>query len=243
MKDEIRRISAWFKPVYDELQTYIITLICALLLTTHLNIRTMFARVHAMDLLALIPIACLALFGGALSLFNVLIRRPKQSWEKTAMAGIAMGANGTAGLVGGMEVLPRGFTPAAIIPLWNIVTGALLLYQMAFISSEELISDEDTTLRQVGIATGWLLGVFAVCEWLLKLSWPMTFSVSTAFASISANFFRGPQRLSRIEEAILLIVRETARRVGPLPRLQAGKEMKEALRQLGTRRVRRKVQR
>src|SRR5512146_1734140 len=117
MTDEIGKISAWFKPVCDELQTYIVTLICALLLMTHLDTRPTLARVHAMDLLALLPIACLALFGGALSLCNVLIRRPKQSWEKTAMAGLAMGANGTAGVVGGMELLPQGVTLAAIIPL------------------------------------------------------------------------------------------------------------------------------
>ncbi len=184
------KISAWFKPVYDELQTYIITLICALLLITHLNVRTAFVNVGAMDLLGLVPIICLGLFGGALSIFNVLIRRPKESWEKTAMAGLAMGANGTAGLVGGMEVLPRGLTLAAIIPLWNIVTGALLLYQLGIAPSEELISDEDATLRQVAVATGWLFGVFAVCEWYLELSWPMTFSMCTAFASISGHFFK-----------------------------------------------------
>ncbi len=191
MANEIRRISAWFKPVYDELQTYIITLSCVLLLMTHMDIRTVFVHVRAMDFLVMMPIAVLAIFGGALSLFNVLVRRPKQPWEKTAMAGLAMGANGTAGLVGGMEVLPRGFTLAAIIPLWNIVTGALLLRQIG-VASEDALTDEDATPKQVAVATGWLLGVFVICEWVLYLTWPMTFSVATAFASFSGHFFRGP---------------------------------------------------
>ncbi len=190
MENKTTRISAWFKPAYDELQTYVITLICILLLMTHLDIRTAFANVHKMDYLGIIPIAALATFGGLLSLFNVLVRRPKQSWEKTAMAGLAMGANGTAGVAGGMELLPQGFTLAAMIPLWNIVTGALLLHRMGFASEDDVISDEDATLKQVAVATGWLLGVFAICEWLLELTWPMTFSVSTAFASIAAHFTR-----------------------------------------------------
>ncbi len=137
----------------------------------------------------MIPIAAFAIFGGALSLFNVLARRPKEPWEKTAMAGLAMGANGTAGVAAGMEVLPRGFTLVAIIPLWNIVTGAQLLYQMGA-ASEDALTDEDATLKQVGVATGWLVGVFAICEWGLDLTWPMTFSVSTAFATIAAHFIR-----------------------------------------------------
>ncbi len=184
------KISAWFRPVYDELQTYIITLICILLLITHMNIRTAFANVHKMDYLGIIPIVALAIFGGLLSLFNVLVRRPKQSWEKTAMAGLAMGANGTAGVAGGMELLPNGVTFAAIIPFWNIVTGVLLLHRMGFASEDEVISDDDATLREVGVATGWLLGVFVVCEWLLELTWPMTFSMCTAFASIAGRFFK-----------------------------------------------------
>lgn len=184
------KILALLKPVYDELQTYILTLICAILLITHMDVRAVFGNAHKMDLFAIISMAGLAMLGGALSIFNVLIRRPKASWEKTAMATLAMGANGTAGLVGGMEVLPRGLTIAAIAPLWNIVTGALLLYQLGLVPSEELISDEDATLRQVAVATGWLLGVFAVCEWYLELTWPMTFSISVAFASISAHFFK-----------------------------------------------------
>lgn len=190
MANENRKISALFKPVYDELQTYIITLICVLLLITHMNIRTAFANVHKMDYLGIILIAGLAILGGLLSLFNVLVRRPKQSWEKTAMAALAMGANGTAGVAGGMELLPQGITLAAIIPLWNIVTGVLLLYQMGFASEDEVISDEDATLREVGVATGWLLGVFAICEWCLHLMWPMTFSIATAFASFSGHFFK-----------------------------------------------------
>ncbi len=190
MVNETRKISALFKPVYDELQTYIITLICFLLLITHMNVRTAFANVHAMDYLGIMVIAGLAILGGLLSLFNVLVRRPKQSWEKTAMAAVAMGANGTAGVAGGMELLPRGVTLAAVIPLWNIVTGVLLLYQMGFASEDEVISDEDATLKQVGVATGWLLGVFVVCEWCLELTWPMTFSMCTAFASIAGHVFR-----------------------------------------------------
>ncbi len=137
------------------------------------------------------PIAAMAIFGGALSLFNVLVRRPKEAWEKTAMAGLAVGANGTAGIAGGMEVLPQGFTLAAVIPLWNIVTGALLMYRMG-LASEDVLTDEDATLKQVGVATGCLLGLFAICDWYLDLTWPMTFSVATAYASISGRFFRGP---------------------------------------------------
>lgn len=191
MANENRKISPWFKPVYDELQTYILTLICVLLLITHMDIRTMFVNAGAMDVLGMIPIALFAIFGGALSLFNVLVRRPKESWEKTAMAGLAMGANGTAGLTGGMEQLPQGLTLAAIVPLWNIVTSALLLYQMG-IASEAVLTDEDATLKQVAVATGWLLGVFVICEWYWHLTWPMTFSVTTAFASVAGHFFRGP---------------------------------------------------
>lgn len=193
----IGKITAWFKPAYNELQTYIITLICILLLLTHLEIRPISVRLRAADILGMIPIATLAIGGGALSLFNVLVRRPKESWEKTAMVGLAMGANGTAGIAAGMEVLPRGFTLAAVVPLWNIVTSALLLYRMG-VAPEELLTDEDATLKQVAAASALLFGVFAVCEWVLDLTWPMTFSVSTAFASFSGYFFRGLDRPKRV---------------------------------------------
>ncbi len=188
-----RNLSAWLKPVYDELQTYIITLICILLLITHFEFRAFSVKLRIADLLGMVPIVLLAIFGGLLSLFNVLIDRPKESWEKTGMIGLVMGANGTAGLAAGMELLPEGFTIAAVIPLWNIVTSVLLLYYMGF-ASEDVLSDEDATLKQVAVATGMLLGVFAFCEWILHLTWPMTFSVSTAFASVSAHFFRRPDR-------------------------------------------------
>ncbi len=188
-------ISAWFKPVYDELATYIITVTCILLLLTHMDVRRMFGGVRAMDLIALVPIACLALFGAALSLFNVLVRRPKELWEKTAMAGLAMGANGTAGIASGMELLPQGLTPATIIPLWNIVTSVLLLYQMGVVS-EEVITDEDATLKQVAAATVGLVAVFAICEWH-RLTWPMTFSICVAYASFSGHLFRSADTASR----------------------------------------------
>ncbi len=204
MANGIGKISALFKPVYNELQTYIIALICVLLLITHMDIRAEFARVGALDLLGMIPLAALAIFGGALSIFNVLVRRPKERWEKTAMAGLAMGANGAAGLVGGAELLPKGLTLAAIIPLWNIVTSVLLLRRIG-LDSEDALTDEDATSKQVAVATGWLFGVFAICEWYLGLTWPMTFSVSTAFASISGHFIAGVDSPKPVEQ-------------GPLPR-------------------------
>ena len=107
------------------------------------------------------------------------------------MAGLAMGANGTAGIACGMELMPQGWTLAAVIPAWNIAASVLLLYQMGTVSSEQVISDEDATLHQVAVATGWLLALFVICEWYLKLTWPMTFSVSTAYASFSGRLFRG----------------------------------------------------
>ncbi len=183
-----------FKPSYDELNTYIITLICILLLVTHLDITAFrvgaWSIVRFIEITWMIAIAGLALFGGALSIFNVFVRRPKELWEKTAMAGLAMGANGAAGIAGAMELMPQGWSLLAIAPIWNIATSVLLLYQMGAVRSENVIADDDATLQQVAMATGWLIGVFAICEWFLKLAWPVTFSVSVAYASTAGHFFK-----------------------------------------------------
>lgn len=103
-------IGAWFRPLYDELTIYVISLTCVLLTISHPEFFEGYCRawnsVHGKETGWLLAISALALACIILSLYHVVVKREKENWEKTIMASFAMAANGVAGIVGGKELLP-----------------------------------------------------------------------------------------------------------------------------------------
>ena len=76
-----RNRAAWFKPAYDELNTYIITLTCILLVVTHGEITSWrwdgWSIGRFLEVVCMISFAGVAILGALLSIFNVLVKRPK----------------------------------------------------------------------------------------------------------------------------------------------------------------------
>lgn len=102
------------------------------------------------------------------------------------MGVFALGSNGLAGAMAGIEMLPAGWSILMVLPIWNILAGLFSLYQIGLM--KEPITDDNATLFEVGIASTTLLSVFIIADFGLRLSWAMTFSLCMAFSS-SITFY------------------------------------------------------
>jgi len=155
--------------------------------------------------------------GLGLSVFHTFSSRPKTAIEKTWMGAFAMAVNGIAGIACGMELLDTPWNWHAIFPVWNIVTGVVLLYLMA-LAPEDTVTNENTTVAEVILGLFVAACVFSYCEYLAHFTWAMTFSVcvaySTALDQPIRRMFRALRNKNRQEgtTSACILRRETRRK-------------------------------
>ncbi len=81
----------------------------------------------------------LAVLGMIFSIRHVFTSRKKASWENQWMGAFALGVNGIAGIAAGIEIFPGQWSWMALFPIWNILYGMILLYQIGF--AENVITE------------------------------------------------------------------------------------------------------
>jgi hypothetical protein len=105
-----------------------------------------------------------------------------------------LGANGFAGIAAGVEMLPSRWSILAVIPIWNILVGIILLYQIGLQKFD--VNDENVSLIEVEVTSIILLTVFAVTNFRFHLMWATTFSICIFCSSVLflfiwiINYFR-----------------------------------------------------
>ncbi len=184
MRHFLQKIFGWLKPQYHELVTYQSTIACIVLLLAYPELRLTYKQIIHEKVIGdwIVLMSVLAVLGMFFSIWHVFTARKKLLWEKQWMGAFAMSANGLAGIAAGVEIFPTRWSFMALFPIWNILVGMILLYQMGF--AENVVTDENASLLEVGIATVSLLVIFAIAKYGFHLTWAATFSVCMVYSSI-----------------------------------------------------------
>jgi hypothetical protein len=194
-----REKAGWFIPTYDELSLFLMTITFILLCAENNHARSLirhfFSQVHDWYVYILV---LLFLAGMGLSLYHVFTRREKTILEKQLMMLFAVLTNAGTGIISGWYVLKSNDANdwQLIFPIWNIINGVLLLLMLRLkIIDEECISDRDATLVQIILGLVAVLIIFALCNYVFKLYWAITFSIcivyTTSFDRALQNVFPG----------------------------------------------------
>lgn len=174
------------KPSFSELTVYLTTINCVLVLVAYPDIRALYF--WELRNVWLLVITFFAAIGMVLSLVHVFIRQKKTVHEKMAMGAFVLAAHGTAGIAAGIDVLSGEWSVEIIFPIWNFIMGVYLIYQIGLID-EEIITDEETTLLEVVIATMTLFLVFSIAYFWLNSTWAITFSICMCYSSLVTILF------------------------------------------------------
>jgi hypothetical protein len=187
MHEYLNNIREQMKPKYHELTAYLTALTCAVLFVMHSEFRQVYFEIISgagadnRASFSFMALGLLATIGFFLSFIHVFIKRKKSVFEKACMGIFIMGANGMAGIMAGIEMIPLRWSIVAIIPAWNIFMGAILLYQIGLAKFD--VTDENTSLFEVLIASFTMLIVFVVVDFGFRLKWAMAFSICMFYSS------------------------------------------------------------
>ena len=186
MRDYLNNIREQMKPKYHEITAYLTALTCAVLFVVNPEFRQFYFEIlsgagAAKASLAFMTLGLIATIGFFYSFLHIFIKRKKSVLEKTCMGMFIMGANGMAGVLTGIEMLPSRWSPIALIPIWNILIGMILLYQIGLSKFE--ITDENASPTEVVGASIILFIVFAIIGFRTRLTWAMTFSICLFYSS------------------------------------------------------------
>ena len=197
----------WLKPAYDEAVLFLMSFAALGLLVIDANLRHQIGGAFTSAFTDskgsraggfLVVWAGVILGGLALSVFHVFTCKPKNAFEKTWMAAFAMATNGFAGILCGTELLDGQMHWQAIFPIWNIVSGVVLLYQMG-LTPEDVVTDEPPSFVELIVGLILVSGVLFYCHFLADLKWPMTFSVCVVYATSLDYLFRKMLRKARLQ--------------------------------------------
>jgi len=123
--------------------------------------------------------------GMVLCIFHAFSDREKTNIEKKLMLVFASIINGFTGIwVGTYLIVNNIYTWYSIFPIWNIISGYMLLGAIRAQNLEEtVISSENVKLSQLVISTVLSTILFYVCYFVFKLNWAATFSICIAWVS------------------------------------------------------------
>jgi hypothetical protein len=192
MRELLNNIFEQVKPKYDEITAYLTALTCVVLFVGSPEFRQIYFEIlsgagAARASIAFMALGLIATIGFFLSFVHVFIRGKKSPFEKMCIGAFIMGTNGFAGIMAGMEMLPSRWSILVIIPIWNILMGVLLLYQLGL--NTFTVSDQDTSWVEILVASITLLIVFAITDFGFRLSWAIAFSICVFYSSTVFFFF------------------------------------------------------
>ncbi|MGD0596887.1 MAG: hypothetical protein ABSA64_05115 [Sedimentisphaerales bacterium] len=118
--------------------------------------------------------------------------------KKQIMLFFAVMINAYSGIIAGIYVISN-ITAShwlLVFPIWNI-TNSLLMLSMFYMKviDEDCISDREATATQIILGLISVLTIFAICNYVFKLYWAITFSIciiyTTSFDRALQNIFPG----------------------------------------------------
>jgi hypothetical protein len=194
-----REKTGWLIPTYDELSLFLMAATFILLGATNDTMqKQIYKGITAVDDLRVYFLFAIFLGGIVLSLYHVFTTREKTKFEKMVMLFFAVAANAGTGIISGWYVLKNSDVHnwQLVFPIWNIINGVLLLLMLRLkIIDEECISDRDANATEVVISMAAVLIIFALCNYVFKLHWAITFSIcivyTTSFDRALQNVFPG----------------------------------------------------
>jgi len=189
MREYVKNIRKQLKPKYHELTAYLTALTCAALFLFRSEFRAVYVDYFKIQSgpedvrasIAFFVLGSIVTIGFFLSFIHVFIKDKKSWFDKTCIGTFILGTNGLAGIVAGLEMLPSQWSILMIVPLWNILTGIILLYQIGLQKFD--ISDENASPLQVFGSSITLLIVFFITNFVFHFSWAMTLSICLFYSS------------------------------------------------------------
>jgi membrane protein insertase Oxa1/YidC/SpoIIIJ len=97
------------------------------------------------------------------------------------MGAFAIGATAIAGIEAGIEELNSGGSILVFFPIWNILMGIIMLFQIRLEKFE--ITDENASFWEVSVGSMILVIVFAITNFAFHLSWAMAFSICMFYST------------------------------------------------------------
>jgi hypothetical protein len=167
-------------PKFNELILYLNALICFILFFVHPEFRSIYFDILSGGKagkagLGFIAIGILATLGLFLSVYHVLAKRKKTDFEKLCMGVFILCVNGLAGIISGIETITSQPLSMVFFPLWNITSGAFLLYQIGLQRFD--VTDDNASPLEVICGSILLLTIYFILTTIPNLSWAMTFSI------------------------------------------------------------------
>jgi len=190
--------SGWLIPTYDELSLFLIAFTLLLLMIFGTPKQDDETRVS--DLVVITAIGYRLLFmcpffllGFLLSFYHIFTKRKKTRIEKYLMMFFAVIANAIIGIAAGIYVVRQCPVWQLIFPILNIINCIFILIMLdARILNETCIIERKTTPGRVVIGLITTIVIFALCNYVFKLYWAVTFSVCIIYAT---NFERALQNV------------------------------------------------
>ena len=191
--DKIKKIFSFlFIPHYDELSLFVMGYICILILAVNANITVSTFKDFSFSgpgtsffIVLFLPL----LFGMLLCLYHAFTNRKKTRIEKKIMLLFAAVINGFSGIWGGTYILTHTKGFIAVFPIWNIISGFILLnflkedrFSDSYIE-DDCISDENVSPSEIIVGAVIITVIFYVCYCMFDLNWAATFSICIAWAT------------------------------------------------------------
>jgi phage FluMu protein Com len=180
------RLKSLLLPSYDEVTMFLMSVTVALVTVCNPSLRD-----RLMDIIFSVSGVFLGgayiliyVCGLVLSIYHIFSSRAKSQTEKYLMLFFAVFTNGTSAICAGFYVLRHSVIWLAVFPIWNIVSGAVLILMLWFdIVDRRCVSDREATILQAIVGLAAVVAVFFACSLLLKFHWAITFSICIAYST------------------------------------------------------------
>lgn len=208
-----KRKSGLFTPNYNELSLSMMSLAFLLVFFSNEQLRSGLFKLLSERGEKAGKVLFLLLFsaGLVLSLYHVFTKREKTIVEKHIMLFFAVLTNGVSGIFASVHVLSKSANAPCVLlllPIWNIINCIILLmlFRAGAINASS-ISDENATLGEALFGFIITVGIFAVCQFVFKLYWAITFSICVIYATsfgeaLGSMFHPGRQQIAAEDTAI-----------------------------------------
>lgn len=193
----------YFVPLYDELTLFLMAssflFLCAVTpeLRSFLILQNPFKMIVLNQLYlmyVIFVIICLAIYiiffmGWSISLVYVFTRLPKRDVYKWAMLLFAVLVTHGTSVAAAFHSIKQGFSWLLIFPIWNVISGLILLGYGAFqqIGIDDM-PDDDAEPVEVILAVAVLGVLIWACQYKFKLHWAITYSICVSYSTFLVGF-------------------------------------------------------
>ena len=186
-------------PHYDDLTLFALSMTFMLLSVLNADLRGELMLVFAAGNIGFETILlAMAALGMVLSFVNALLKREKSDFEKVMMLFFALIVTTGTSLYAGNIVLQMHGNWLIVFPAWNGIHAILLFVLAGFgILDTDCITDEPTSLSEMGVAVASIAILLVVCQFVFRLHWVVAYSVAICYTMSLLRTVRGVLRRTR----------------------------------------------